>query len=300
MSRFAGLLLLAASFGAGLLLRPRREQRELEGLQARIRTLENELARSRQRRDQLIAAIIHELRTPLSIIAGYQELLADGAYGPIDQRAREAVDRASRAAEDAIRLIAGLELLAWPGNERAWPRGEPVAPDEILAQVAADARATAAERGGSLEVRISGPLPRLAADPDHMARAVGIALDAALRASPGSRLRLEARASGNQDLVVEVAGTQLSPVLHRPLRGLDEHGETRWGAAGIPGITLRLSIAHRYAQLLGGELTLEAQDDATTLRLRFPGSRARQSPPPATPPAPAGVRPHEHAPPAPD
>jgi signal transduction histidine kinase len=298
MSRFAGLLLLATSFGAGLLLRPRRA---LGGLQARIQALEDELARSRQRRDQLIAAIVHELRTPLSIIAGYQELLADGAYGSIDERAREAVERASHATQDAIRLVGGLELLARRGTERARPRAEPVASDEVLAQVAADARATAAERGGSLEVRISGPLPRLATDPDLLTRALGIALDAALRASPTRTLRLEARASGEQGLVVEVAGTQLSPALHRPLAGLDEPGEARWGAAGIPGITLRLSIAHRYAQLLGGELMLEPQGDATTLRLRFPGPQNRLSSNPHHPTRPRPARrPTSTNPPAPD
>ena len=64
-----------------------------------MNALADELARTRARESELLADLRHDLRTPLTVIAGYAAALADGtATGPSAQRAAAAI------AEEAGRL----------------------------------------------------------------------------------------------------------------------------------------------------------------------------------------------------
>ena len=53
----------------------------------------------------LLALTSHQLKTPLGIIRGYTALLRDGAYGEMDPRAREVVEKIEFAAEDLVNLV---------------------------------------------------------------------------------------------------------------------------------------------------------------------------------------------------
>ena len=63
----------------------------------------------------LIGVLGHELRTPLAAILGYQELLADGLYGELNDRQREPVNRIQQSAQQLIHLLDGLQELADAG-----------------------------------------------------------------------------------------------------------------------------------------------------------------------------------------
>ena len=67
----------------------------------------------------LIDVVAHELRTPLAAILGYQELMADGLYGPLPKGIDDAVHRIGRSARQLLSLVDGLDLLDADSQEPA-------------------------------------------------------------------------------------------------------------------------------------------------------------------------------------
>ncbi|WP_457108159.1 HAMP domain-containing sensor histidine kinase [Methylobacterium sp. P5_C11] len=64
-----------------------------------------QLAAADLHKTQFFANMSHELRTPLNAVLGYSELLADGLYGPLSERASEALERIQINGRHLLSLI---------------------------------------------------------------------------------------------------------------------------------------------------------------------------------------------------
>src|SRR5579863_9283707 len=64
-----------------------------------------ELERASQHKSQFLANMSHELRTPLNAILGYAELLVDGIYGEMPQRAMGVLERVQNNGRHLLALI---------------------------------------------------------------------------------------------------------------------------------------------------------------------------------------------------
>src|SRR5262249_61846661 len=56
-------------------------------------------------KSQFLANMSHELRTPLNAILGYTELLVDGIYGDLPQKAADVLTRIDRSGKHLLGLI---------------------------------------------------------------------------------------------------------------------------------------------------------------------------------------------------
>ncbi|KAA0122011.1 HAMP domain-containing protein [Methylobacterium sp. P1-11] len=64
-----------------------------------------QLAAADLHKTQFFANMSHELRTPLNAVLGYSELLADGLYGPLSEKASEALERIQINGRHLLSLI---------------------------------------------------------------------------------------------------------------------------------------------------------------------------------------------------
>src|SRR5262249_60665417 len=64
-----------------------------------------ELELASKHKSQFLANMSHELRTPLNAILGYTELLLDGIYGEVPEKARETMGRIERSGRHLLALI---------------------------------------------------------------------------------------------------------------------------------------------------------------------------------------------------
>lgn len=224
----------------------------------RTRRLARERDRTRALTHRYADAATHELHTPLTAILGYQELLADGVYGPLEPPAADAVDRIGRAARQLIYLVDGLvdTVILDAGPVELQRRPVPLA--DVFSDTLDDARALATERGGSVEGEIPDGLPVVDTDPDRLRRALGLAVMAAVRASGRRDLHVRFHAADGA-AEMAVAGTGVPPdVLHRGPGGNEDH------------LSLRLVVAARLARALGGDVVVEpTAPDASTVRVRI-------------------------------
>lgn len=58
-----------------------------------------------KQKTEFLSIVSHQLRTPLSILKGYIELIKDGAYGKVELKTREALDDMDKNNEHLVKLV---------------------------------------------------------------------------------------------------------------------------------------------------------------------------------------------------
>lgn len=235
----------------------RRERRDRTALALRVGRLEVDDAARRAARDRMTAIVAHELRSPLSAILGYQELLSDGIYGGIDEPGQDALRRIGHAAHQLLDLIDGLhELSAGPATheDEIGPVDVDAAVREAVRLGAPDATARGIEidLGGSCDATVL-------AEPERLASTLDLMVGAAIKSAPGPRLSLAATDDGGGTIDVTLTGAGGDALL--PIRD------------GLPvietGAALRVAIARSRAASYGARLEAAPDGAATRLTLRL-------------------------------
>ncbi|MBI4927251.1 MAG: HAMP domain-containing protein [Anaerolineae bacterium] len=166
---------------------------EIGRLAASFNRMSREVSRSNQLRRQMTADIAHDLRTPLTVIAGYIESMRDGVLKPTPERMTliyGEIEHLQRLVGD-LRLLAQAEAGELPLNPQALnPRG-------ILERAAAPYTDRAAQQQVSLHIDAKTDLPALRGDEDRLYQVFSNLISNALRYTPaGGTITLTAALNG--------------------------------------------------------------------------------------------------------
>ena len=222
----------------------------LEAASARQHELE-------EARQSLIAAVSHDLRTPLASLRVMVEAIADGVADD-PATIRRYVAAMERETASLGRLIDDLFELARLDAGQVRLRPEPTAIDALIAQTL-DAMAAQADRQGvALGTRLEGDLPPVQVDPDRMQRVLYNLVQNAIRHTPaGGSVTVEALDRGAEvhvsvrDTGEGIPDADLPHVFERFYRG-DKARSREAGAGG--GAGLGLAIARRLVEAHGGRI----------------------------------------------
>lgn len=242
-----------------------------EQLEARIRAeRQNEQAKL-----ELITGISHDLRTPLTSMLGYLELLKGQAYRDERERERFIVNTHSKA----LQLKKWIDdLFDYTRLTASEARLRPASVDlrELVRQLLAEFEPLAAEQGLSVVQALPGARLDMTLDPDLVSRAIDNLLTNALKYAdkPGVvRLRLQVL-DGWAVLEVENRGPALSPDQEERLFDrfykADAARSGSLAADDSGGAGLGLSIAREIARLHGGRLSLTHRDGLYRFALELP------------------------------
>ncbi len=232
-----------------------RSKDELGELGLSFNQMSGDLARSSELRRQMTADIAHDLRTPLSVILGYTEALADDKlqgtpeiYGVMHEEARH-----------LQHLIDDLRTLSLADSGELSLQRQPIAPRELLERVAATHRAKAADKQIAVQVQAGADLPTIDVDPDRMVQILNNLMSNALRFTPeGGAIRLGAKSDGGmvylsvQDNGAGIAQADLPNIFARFYRG-DKVRNVEEGESG-----LGLAIAKSLVEAHGGTISIES------------------------------------------
>jgi two-component system cell cycle sensor histidine kinase PleC len=213
----------------------------------------------------MLGVLAHEMRTPISAILGYQELLAEGIFGDIDERGQEPLARIAYSAKQLLHLIDGVQEVASPPEKQLEVHPEPFDPAPVLEECIRNALTDATGRNVSVEPAIASELPRVHGDPDRFCRAIDLALAAAIKTSYGATLGVAAEASSSR-VQISITGTGLNPQRDDP----DTMESRTNGSKQLTGAGLRLAIVRHLTRQMDGDIALLPTDGTTTLRLELP------------------------------
>jgi signal transduction histidine kinase len=214
---------------------------------------------------EFVGNVSYELRTPLTTILGYAELL-EAQGQSLSDRARAYVGSVRSAATQLARSIDDvLDMAQIDAGEMGLALG-PVRVCEVLAEAAERVRRAVEERGGELVVRCPDDAGAILADPQRIAQAVDQLTAAAARAIPPGGTVTVAAERGQGEVRVSVSDTGRGIPFHQQAHVFDRFvGRDRGG----PG--LGLALVKALVELHGGWVALESEPGkGSTFTLHLP------------------------------
>ncbi len=225
-----------------------------------------------QIKSNLLSAITHEFRTPLTVMHGWLDLLLGGNFGSLSGQQRDGVSVVRGSAVRLGRLIANL--LAFVESDRGQVTRERVlvSLEDVLRRAAADLGPDCEERGVQLRWEMSHELPTILADGERLRLVFFNLLENAIKFNePGGQVVVQAK---EDSASAEVAITNT-------LGDLPAEGTTRLGqpftqgdmSATRPagGLGLGLALARSILEAHGGKLTFRSgEGKGATVRVRLP------------------------------
>jgi len=222
-----------------------------------------------------LAAMSHELKTPLNAVLGFSEIIRDEVLGPAGVTAYR--DYAGDIHKSGTRLLTVINDVLDVSRIEGGLLTIEMRPENVLdvAEVAIKLARGATSEKRAVEIDVPLGMPSLHVDPRRLAQALGNLLANALKFTPeGGKVRFAARPmpDGGVHLIVEDTGIGMAQetiaAALEPFRQLDGSLARRFEGAG-----LGLSIAKALVELHGGALSLKSAIGAgTTVTIALPSA----------------------------
>ena len=223
-----------------------------------------------QQRAQFLAVVSHEMRTPLTSIISFSELLR-GESGGLSADGLRFLGIIERNADRLLRLIDDLLML-----NRLEAGGLPIEVTEVsLPDLAAEAVKSAAPVAAKSRVSVhldAGEGPPVQADPRRLAQVLDNLISNAVKFSHvGGLVRVKVRHQrGSWRIDVSDTGIGIPPDEAAVLFGPFVRGSNA-RIAGLPGTGLGLAIVKSLVEMHGGHVKVDSVlDQGTTISVFLP------------------------------
>jgi signal transduction histidine kinase len=224
----------------------------------------------------MTADIAHDLRTPLTVIAGYLESLRDQTLKPTAERF--AVMHGET--QLLLRLVEDLHTLSLADAGDLPLNRQEIPVDTLLDRALQSYQHHAEQSGVALIVRRGEPPPSVLVDVEQIGRVLGNLISNALRYTPrGGQITLGAERGDGDMVALTVADTgagiapeHLPKIFERFYRA-DQSRTRETGGSGL-GLAIVRSIIEAHGGLVRIQSTL-GQGTRFTLLLPTPGARDR-------------------------
>lgn len=217
--------------------------------------LYDDAQRALHAREDILAIVTHDLRTPLSaVVAGAALLTSIDAVHPDGNRIRHRGETIQRAAQHMLRLIEDLTDLAQIDAGRLAIQRTLEDPGEVVREVLEALEPVVARRGGALHARIPPDLQRIPLDRHRLRQVLANLVGNASKAG-ASEITMTADVRG-ADLVFHVADN--GPGI--PPEDLPRMFDRYWRGRGTryKGSGLGLPISNGIVKAHGGRMWIES------------------------------------------
>mgnify|MGYP002713030505 CR=1 FL=1 len=260
---------------------------QLEAAQARIQTLEADLMRrERGVTDELVISLAQELRTPMTSIAGYTDLLLSEMLGILGEKQRDFLQRVKANVE---RMDAFLDLiiqLTTSGEVVGETNVELVDVQTVLETAVSTVITQIREKNLHLDMQIQAEMPQLAINREALQQILSNLLGNACQVSDYNS-RVGIRATINELALPQNNGQPVEPITFMHLSVTDSGGgihiddrarvfDPQYQADhplidGIGDTGAGLAVARTLTEANGGRVWLESDvAEGSTLSVLFP------------------------------
>ncbi|MCI9610098.1 MAG: HAMP domain-containing histidine kinase [Oscillibacter sp.] len=245
-------------------------ERKLNAVKRTLAERKEQTALAERRKDELVMYLAHDIRTPLTSVIGYLNLLEEEPDSPPEQRAK----RVHIALEKAYRLETMIhelfEITRYNSQQITLSR-ETVDLCCLLVQLMDELTPVLAARGNTAVLRMDEDLT-VQGDAEKLARVFGnILKNAAAYSDPQTKITVSARRA-EQDVIIrfqnrgeDIPAEKLEALFDKFYR-LDQARSTGTGGTG-----LGLAIAKEIVLLHGGSIQAASEHRTITFTVRLPG-----------------------------
>ncbi|MBN1565691.1 MAG: GAF domain-containing protein, partial [Anaerolineae bacterium] len=179
--------------------------RELVGHAANLQQAVDELADADRVKDELVGNVSHELRSPLTLVVGYVELLLSGDLGELNDEQRNSLHIVATKAKMLTRLVS--DILSYETTETSAYTLSEVQLVKLGQHAAQDARLTAEKAGIQVRTECDTNVRPVMGDAERITQVLANLLGNALKFTPaGGMITVRVRQQP-QTVRVEVSDT---------------------------------------------------------------------------------------------
>jgi PAS domain S-box-containing protein len=243
---------------------------ELRQLNNELQERPEELERAMTARNRFYASMSHELRTPINAIIGYNTLLLDHIYGPLNEKQTHGLQRTHKAANHLLELVNDVLDLSKIEAGKIELTLQPVPFPGTIEDLFVTVRPLADEHATKLELHIDGGPKAIISDPRRVRQILLNLLSNAIKFGRGKPIQVDLSlgASDHIEVAVTDQGEGIEP--DDLARIFDEFVQLS-NSQQLGGTGLGLPISKRLATLLGGELHVTSErGKGSTFRLKLP------------------------------
>ncbi len=214
-------------------------------------------------KSQFLANMSHELRTPLTAIVGYGSVLADGIFGPLNEKQHDALNAITRSGDHLKTLIDDVLNLARIESGKETPEPTQVPVKELVTQAMKLMQQTAMNKGLTIEpLKIEDAILNLSlhCDQKHIHQIVINLLSNAVKYTPkGGRVWISAEKMADKlKICIHDTGVGISPEKMKKLFERFERGEDTYSKSQ-EGTGIGLNLTRRLVELNGGRIGVESK-----------------------------------------
>ncbi len=227
-------------------------------------------------KSEFVSIVAHELRTPMTSIKGYTDILLSGTVGKLTNRQEQFLEIVQVNANRLGKLVSDLLDISRIEAGKVKLDMRPLRVEEIIAEVTSIMASQIETKGLQLETKLAGELPLVQGDHDRILQVLTNLVGNAYNYTPsGGRITVFARLVDAR-LQISVADTGIGisskdqeRLFERFFRA--DHPVVREQA----GTGLGLSIAKSIIELHGGGIWVESElDQGSTFTFTLPASEA--------------------------
>ncbi|MGE7993923.1 sensor histidine kinase [Pseudomonas sp. NPDC089554] len=226
-----------------------------------LEQLNQQLARSNRLKDDFLATVTHELRTPMNGVIGSLELMHTL---PMCAEQAQYQGTAKGAAQDMMTMVDDILILTELHAGRVRAYGAPFSLRQLLQDLRVEYSDKAQHKGLYLSLDIPAGLPdRLVGDAQKLKRCLACLVDNGLKFTHHGGVMIQARARevgpGNLALALTVSDSGIGfedidqAILYQRFFQVDGSMTRRYGGLGIG-----LSICRQLGELIGAKLSHES------------------------------------------
>lgn len=250
-----------------------RKQNEEQLELARQRAEEANLAKSR-----FLANMSHELRTPLNAVLGYTELMADGIYGELPQKAVGVLTRIETNGRHLLGLINDILDLSKIEAGQVELSREPYRWESVVHSVVATMESLAQAKSIELETEIAPDLALGTGDERRLTQVLLNLVGNAIKFTDEGHVRIGVRQDGE---IFEVTVSDTGPGIDKKdqVRIFDEFQQVDDSSTRAKGGTgLGLAITRRIIGMHGGAISVQSEKgEGATFVIRLPRNAIPQA-----------------------
>ena len=219
------------------------------------------LRREKERlRENFVAIVSHQLRTPLVAVNQYLDALLSGRVGALSEQQENALRHSKECVDRMLQLIGDWMTLSRVDSGKLVETFEQVSLATVIGRAIDTVKSLAEEKGVSIESEVSNALPDIRGDRKSLEQLFTNLLSNAVKFNVyGGKVRVRAKEE-KKGIVVEVEDTGIGiPKEELPLIFEEFHTVKREHPEQRKGTGLGLSIAKKIAEAHSGNITVRSE-----------------------------------------
>jgi signal transduction histidine kinase len=236
-----------------------------------IREKSHQLEVASLHKSLFLANMSHELRTPLNAILGYTEMMADGLYGDVGEKAQGVLERVQSNGRHLLGLINDvLDLSKIEAGQLVLAIEEYSVADMVATALSAT-ESLARAKNLKLGSAVAPGLPTGSGDARRLTQVLLNLVGNAIKFTDQGGVEIRAARAGDRfEIAVVDTGPGIAPAdqarIFDEFQQLDSTSTRRKGGTG-----LGLSISRHIVELHGGRITVESEvGRGSTFRISLP------------------------------